>query len=194
MKSVFSFYVVSWEKNLKQWWLFRPANSILYNFRDNFQILGMGNQSSTMGYHKPPGDLTTTIIKIITITLTPGLVTPAHHRPNHLHPNYHHPSHHPLPHQAGMELSDGFPCKGMEIWPRQLEFHARHGNLSSAWNLHQGLDGNPTKCFKIPGWKSNLAIQRYTMITLKNWCPTWKWTWIAVILWKWKWIAIILNH
>ena len=57
------------------------SSSELHSFRDNFQILGMGNQSSTMGYHKPPGDLTTTIIKIITITLTPGLVTPAHHPP-----------------------------------------------------------------------------------------------------------------
>ena len=74
--------------------LFRPANSILYNFRDNFQILGMGNQSSTMGYHKPPGDLTTTIIKIITITFTPGLVTPAHHRPNHHHHDHHHLNNH----------------------------------------------------------------------------------------------------
>ena len=109
MKSVFSFYVVSWEKNLKQWWLFRPANSILYNFRDNFQILGMGNQSSTMGYHKPPGDLTTAIIKIITITLTPGLVTPAHHRPNHHHPNYHHPSHHHPNNHQNIDSRTGDP-------------------------------------------------------------------------------------
>ena len=105
--------------------LFRPANSILYNFRDNFQILGMGNQSSTMGNHKPPGDLTS-IIKMmldsITITLTPGLVTPAltiliiiitiiikiwtpglvtsaHHRPNyHYHNHHHHDHHHPYDH------------------------------------------------------------------------------------------------
>ena len=90
--------------------LFRPGNSILYNFRDNFQILGMGNQSSTIGNHKPPGDVTTIIemmFDTITITLTPGLVTLAHHHHNHHHhidsqtgdpahhhhPNHHHPNH-----------------------------------------------------------------------------------------------------
>ena len=52
----------------------------------------------------------------------------------------------------------GIPCK---TWKTIQCMESPPG---VGWKSHQ--------VFQIPGWKSNQTIQRYTIITLKNWCPT----------------------
>ena len=65
----------------------------------------------------------------------------------------------PLLHQAGMELSVGFPCKGMEKDQggpnsmHDMEIYPVNGNSTRGWmdirpSGSKSLDGNPTKLFK----------------------------------------------